>query len=391
MYSPSGFSFLRNEGMRKTRVGMMLCVFILISSCTQYTKDYVEDELGILIMNDLPYNFLLAFDVYATDAPDYAKTFTARYLEFEADRILDSLIKGDIVTIEQSVFGPLIEVKGVDTVEYIIIYNDLIKGGMSYTLYKNNISLSSAIEVIFPNNTCPDGVTQQLQGFSMRRNYPKNAELNFLPLDEAIEKVLEILNDIGFPEMELEVSHALDYVTLNEQYSAYINDPRTENAPLISFAKEDELYYFQFRQIIDGIPLSNNLWEDGTRARQGAETIINVFLSKNGIESIYSIGLCVNTNEGAENRLLSKKQAINLLINEYTNVILQSEHRVESMELCYVVLSTNEELELVPAWVFLVASEAVWTDPSSGLATLVVEYRYRVFNAVTGEIIRKAG
>ena len=100
-----------------------------------------------------------------------------------------------------------------------------------------------------------------------KSDYSSYADLTFMPYEEALEKVLEHMKQMGFPELAVSETYSMDVETQRKHYEYYVEELEELNP--ISDPEDwtivDEKYMFHFRQIIDGIPVSNASWYFGTR------------------------------------------------------------------------------------------------------------------------------
>jgi hypothetical protein len=76
-----------------------------------------------------------------------------------------------------------------------------------------------------------------------------------------------------------------------------------------------------------------------------------------------------------------------VVIDDYSEILLASETIVESMELCYVAISSGDSYQLIPAWVFCIAQDKSRKDLTDSAAKPVFSYEFYVIDAMTGKKI----
>lgn len=146
---------------------------------------------------------------------------------------------------------------------------------------------------------------------------------------------------------------------------------------------------FFFWQVIDGIPVINIYWKQATFGEETVPaTSVEVYYTKDGVRHIYAIDL-FDIVEGGENKpLISAAKALHVVIDDYSEIILENETSVESMELCYVGVKTEDGYyELIPAWVFRIVETVKFTNPADDNVNSYDSYSYYVVNAITGDRI----
>jgi len=204
---------------------------------------------------------------------------------------------------------------------------------------------------------------------------------------DALAAVEELLYDtLGFPELEVAEAYSMDLETMLEHYELY--KAAEGGKEEITFSKDDECYLFLFRQVIDGIPVVNIYWKQATFGEETVPvTYVIVYYTKDGVRDIYAIDL-LDIIEGGENKpLISAAKALHVVIDDYSEIILENETIVESMELCYVGVPVEKGYELVPAWVFRIVETVKFTNQADGNVYSYDSYSYYVVNAITGDRI----
>ncbi|CAK4868599.1 unnamed protein product [Aphanomyces euteiches] len=112
-----------------------------------------------------------------------------------------------------------------------------------------------------------------------------------------------------------------------------------------------------------------------------------VAYSKNGMTNIQAGGLydVAAAKSSEEKPLISVVEALQVMFDEYAELLLDKGTRVASAELVYVSIPAGNVYEMVPAWVFEIAKPSIWEDPESKSELPFDTYSRYVVNAMTGE------
>jgi regulatory protein YycI of two-component signal transduction system YycFG len=214
-----------------------------------------------------------------------------------------------------------------------------------------------------------------------KSDYKTSHDLEFESYATAVERVLQLMQSCGLPELKVKTVYALDLETMRKHYEDYANSDAGD-IPEFTLSEDDECYLMHFRQIVDGIPLTDSVWEKATRTWDVTESPIIAVYSENGLESFYSRGLYQIETAYQESPLITPLQAAQTLADDYASGIILTETEVSSVELNYVAVYENEDIVLVPAWMFVVSSRSKTPD--------TIDYRFGVVDAITGKLIRTA-
>jgi len=110
-----------------------------------------------------------------------------------------------------------------------------------------------------------------------------------------------------------------------------------------------------------------------------------VCYDRNGVRDISAHGLYEIVESREDKPLVSAAKALQVVIDDYSEILLASETIVESMELYYVGIPSADGYQLIPAWVFCIAKANKRSSPADGRVTPVYSYEYYVVDAITGE------
>lgn len=217
---------------------------------------------------------------------------------------------------------------------------------------------------------------------NLRADYDKWVNLDFQNIDDVLDDIGEITKESLFPGIQATEVYALDEKTMNEQASLLTDTEK--KSPQSIWSKEEEAYLIYYEQVVDGIPLMNHMWTEEVRS-VATETPITVIYSGKGVVEFHGQGLVDNLQEIEKYKLLSPVEAERSMYDSYKAIAGVSEVEVEKMELKYVVLYQEEQLILVPAYVFCVAVNDTFEDAGTGETYLSRDYEHYVVNAVSGE------
>ncbi|NLO83087.1 MAG: hypothetical protein GX094_08550 [Clostridiales bacterium] len=410
--------------LRKSLV-IFFCFMLLIltSACgkdraNQRTFEEPEEDVDIdtfLQTVDLPENFSVGFDTSKVRAAGSAKIYKAVPLEFDADKIAEKLLRGKIISTEIYAQGPWFETEDKAFKEYLTVFDggkslgveSGVAGGLSYSVYLNEESFNSIRSELFANQPGPPDSIAQKWGYNLKSDYASFADLSFMSYKDVLEAVEKLLSDtLGFPELEVAETYSLDLETMLKHYELYLKSREHfggEEEEEILLTKDDECYVFFFRQMIDDIPVINVIWQGGNLTDSAADiskpsiqiaagnvmpgTSVNVRYDRNGVRNIDAHNLYETVESVEEKPLISAAKALQVVIDDYSEILLASETIVESMELCYVAISSGDSYQLIPAWVFCIAQDKSRKDLTDSAAKPVFSYEFYVIDAMTGKKI----
>lgn len=249
----------------------------------------------------------------------------------------------------------------------------------------------------------PDN-TKLLYNYNTTEDFSRQADLDFMTMDEAAEMFQALAADCGLPAVQRDEIYALDMDTLQKHSALYadtmqkLKDPDADAtqeqddlaAASVTWEKEDEAYLLQFAQVVDGIPLMDHMWCTDLASRNAGilETTVYGVLSGDGLISLDVSGV-VSLKEELERRpLLSAQEAEELFLAKYDDGTRLSDLYAESLSLEYVIQLDGDGLLLVPAWVFCLSQDRLDENLVSGESTSIKDYGHYVINAATGNEIK---
>jgi len=409
----------------KQYIVLIFCFMFLIltSACggnqdNQKQIDEPENSINLdafLQTVNLPENFSLAFDESEVKSVDSAKVYKAASLELDADEIAGRLLKGKIISTEISAQGPWFEAENESFKEYLTVFDggksfgidSGLEGGLSYSVYRNDEQSNPAHSELLPRQPGPPDSIAQRWGYNLKSDYASFADLSFMNYKDSLAAVEKVLYDtLGFPGLEVAETYSIDLETTLKHYELYLDSreyfrgEEDEEEDEVILTKDDECYVFFFRQLIDDIPVINLIWDGGVLTDSAAETAkqpiqtaagnvmpgtdVNVCYDRSGVRSISAYNLYKIIESGEKRQLVSPAKALQVVIDEYSEILLAGETIVESMELCYAVIPSEDSCQLIPAWVFCIAEAENETDQTGGTKKTIYSYEIYVVDAITG-------
>lgn len=235
--------------------------------------------------------------------------------------------------------------------------------------------------------------------------YQSKVDLEFETFETVLNNVELLLQIIGMPDLDLAETYSLDLESLEKQTLKYltaifndeeiakmfpINESELKSTAqdlevpiedleelnsIIQWSIEDEAYLFLFRQIIDGIPVTNMMWRNAPVGDQGNITpSLWILYSQCGLESLNFNRLIQVSNPLEEIDIITKQQALSSLMEHYENELTFNEIEILTMELMYLNLEASI---LTPVWLF--GGKQIFEEYE--------EYFYIGVDAQTGEVL----
>lgn len=376
---------------------------IFVSACegTQANRKPSEkiDLEAFLQTAELPKNLSISFDPTKVLFVDSARIYTADLLELNPDIVAEKLLRREIVERLSYAEGPAFQTGDESFKEYLTVFDGGKSfgsgdggngGGMHYSAYVNGVVRRPAV---IANYAGPPDMTEQLQRSLRRSDYASSKDLSFMNYTDALKAVQKQLYAIGIPELGLAETYSLDLDTIREHYVFYLEENRdSDEIQEYTWSKDDERYLFHFRQLINNIPVVNVSWHWGKGTSADAsggimrETHVNAAYTKDGVTNISAINLfdIPNGIAGEDTSLVGAAEALQVLISEYADLILEEGTTVVSAELVYVSIPDEKKYKLIPAWIFGIEKPNVLIDNDSGVKTPYNEYSQYVVDASTG-------
>lgn len=342
----------------------------------------------------LPERLEIAFDMEEVTEVKEAKIYTANLLELDPDVVANTILVESLVNEEINAFGFSYQTKGDVQEEYLTVYDggktfgveSGMEGGFGY--WNHSIDHPVNYQQVAHTSPGPPDQSTQFSLYQQNNNFQTFTDLDFISYSEAEQEIIDQLSSLGIDGVETEIVYGLDYETITTHYEHYLNLMAGSGEDAVQWTDDDEAYLFQFRQVVDGIPLMNDIWQ--TRILESDEityTRLTAIYKESGIHTLEVVGFYETTDASESQTLIDQEEALEKLIDYYNTVLLKSATRIENMELTYISFLEDGNYRLVPSWVFLISREEQTEPTEIDPALEYVDYQYHIINAVTGERI----
>lgn len=303
---------------------------------------------------------------------DYPKTLSKYEVDWyvqDDETAIQNLLHGEIVSAEEHKMGVTYRTES----DGLNVYSGDMHGGFYY--YRNQTDRAPEWdEDMFilskaENEGSKTDVTHLRFGGGEMHSFDKT-DLSFEAQQAVLDTVAEKLGALGLPEVDLYRSEARDADTLNvnrgiyntyaEQYLENGVDAEKIDTP---FSEKDEHYVFWYRQMLNGIPFTSEIWERSTRETP-TETSVYVRYDQDGIFGLKAENLYVIGDELERVDIITPQKAIDVYVKEYSKAIHFENTEITNAELNYVVVLDKDGMYARPAWVITMVTEMpVENDP----------------------------
>lgn len=220
---------------------------------------------------------------------------------------------------------------------------------------------------------------ERLEDYNMDQ-YEVNTDLDFMPYQEAAEKMKTFMEEIGFSVSDQYVCYALDYETLAQQEDCTdVMGEWVEEDERGEWTKEDDCYLFEFHQEIEGIPVSKTGY--GNMADTGnPNSTIEIFYGTKGVIGLYITHVYDMKEKLEQTELLTADDIKDILVANQELIIGENVITVTDMQLVLLpIIREAGRYEMTPVWEI---SEEVYYPELD-----VTDYRTVHFDAGTGQEI----
>lgn len=376
---------------------IQIIMLVTLASCSVPAKDNSfkgMDSKTFFEKVTLPEKLSIDINLDEIRQIDEAKSYQTEQVEFDKQKLIDAFIKNAIVDEKIWAEGPQIIASAGNIEEFLTIYDGGdsfgvktgMRGGFHYSKNKDDIGWNAWNTVASVSFYDPDYGVQQY-GYGLNSDYASQKDLDFLSYDDSLIDIKRTFDIVGMPQYDIDETYSLDLETIESHYALYLNRKAKEDeSENLSWTKDDECYIFSLRQLVDNIPIVNKVWQmpDGTKTSAWGNpmppTSIYSLYNKTGITEISANNIMNTTNEIGNSNLINVYEALNIIIEAYSQTILEDETSILSAELCYLSIPDGYIFELVPGWVFRSARN----EERDGRT--YTQYKYDVVNAVTGKL-----
>lgn len=345
----------------------------------------------------LPDNLTVSFDPDNVKTVASARIYTAREQLFDVEIAKKNLLRRAVIDSRVYAEGPWFETGDDSFREYLCVYHGVIKGGLTYSLVRDGVWLTTKLTDVIVDEPGPEDY-YGYGGFESalkKSKFRSGADLPFMSFVDARAALLDLLHQTGFPEMEISETYTLDLATIEAQYERFLE----ESAALYpdreishdTWSASDTSYLFLMRQLIDQIPVSDQGWQgQGAIMSPAGDPMpvsrTKVYWTRDGLAAIRAYDLYELLESEPEKPLIGPTQALQVLLEDLTQIIISRPTWLTSIELCYVSVPSGQDSEsytLLPAWVICLgeAQEIDWDDQSQAT---IKDYDYVVIDAISG-------
>lgn len=375
------------------------------SSAPISSSEKSSDLAGFLTAVDLPENLSLKFDPAEVEVTKKARNHTAKKMLFAVDKTKENLLRQEVISSQNYAEGPWFEAGDDSFREYLCLYHDAVQGGLTYSAIINGVNPTVKLYTVIVDVPGPDEAYGRLDSDLKKSNFSSETDLDFQPFAQAVSSLEQILQMTGFPDLEIMETYSLDLETMKSQHAIHLrelsrytdedNDAEIREKTNYEWTKDDECYLFFLRQQVDRIPLINQHWQGQGAASSPAGnpmpgSTVTAYWSKHGLISINANNLFSIVESGQTQELISPVQALQVLLDDFSAIIISRPIWIESVELCYVSIPAQENgyFSLVPAWVICLGEEATVLNGEEADSTYI-KYRFEVINAIDGKKISR--
>ena len=370
----------------------LFAVLFIFSGCSGREPAPVADNLPstLAITAQLPEEYPQTVTKYQVD-----------WCNVDEGTAKDVLMRSESTQREEWAQGPMLRAEGDGVDETLMLLQTVTSGGLNYHWWtaesERILSLCDDLRKQRPYEYSGNLVSQSLGTLEME-DYPKKEDLSFLPYEEAKSQLEETMKACGLPTVELYFSevHTIDGMNRNREIynsalalpeNAWMTGPDGEK-PFDELTQEDEHYYFNYRQVQDGIPFTSAKWprslSSGTTENNVAAVVSKDGLLELNVRGIFAVETALETCE-----IISPQEAVNVYLEEYTQAIHFENTRISGVELNYVVVKDGESYIARPAWMLTLETDMTIEETSDQPAFDYVEFDTLAVSADTGIILER--
>ncbi len=362
--------------------GCAACLHLVSCTAVKNAKEYASLEKFLADVS-LPDNLTLSFDPAQVASKKTATVYDVTPIRFSADKLIPALLTGGVSETVSYAEGMQYRSESGGEREYLTVYDggesfgtqSGTDGGFNYDLERDGIMAADKLQSVISSSRVVSMSTLANPG-SSREDYSTGGELAGVDRSAALRDIVSRLSNARAPELMVRSCYFMDLPTIKAHAEL--------SGAEVGFSEADEGYYFNFAQVVDGIPVMDIEWEqnvNGSVYPRGG-TSGEVWYTARGIEYAGFWNLVSLTGSGETVSLISPSEAVEALVRLLSDVISRTEYNAVTMELIYVKLPSGDGTVMRPAWIFdIVKTEKIFDGTDY---QFYVSY---VFDAVTGELL----
>lgn len=221
-------------------------------------------------------------------------------------------------------------------------------------------------------------------GHGKFKDFDQEAVLSFSSKKEVTERFFNLIENAGFPEMDVRYVYPRNKDILTENLKIYNGFSSIEENQYV-FTEEDEDYYLMAVQKINGIPLCCHRWILDPRSEYQTDTYLEMIYTKDsGVDEINAWHLFDIKEKTGVRKIRSPLDAV----REYERLYGENESlkgtTLSSVELNYIVTQKDGNLTALPCWILV-----MWKDRQLSEDVSMRQYTVIAIDPETLEIYNK--
>lgn len=370
---------------------LVLCTLLFFSGCGS-GKETVELPQTLQIMAELP-----------EDYPQEVTAYSLSWYEADEDTVIGAFMHTEPQEREEQATGPIFRTYTESFSEYLHIYADVSHGGMDYGYYTSGNAdfgeVAQERDVLMyylrrqqPWECINTDLTPRKRGNGSMGEAGRE-DLDFMSYDDALKDLEDRLTACSVPGHALIRGEAHTAGLLNKNRDIYNRNTAEWSSDTISksFTKDDEYYYFEFREILDGIPFCNGQWAESTFGESGGGSLpsVHAIYNENGLIEFHA-GRMVEPGEAISTEpVIPPEQALKAYVDEYSKAIHFEDSEIIGLELNYVIVADSRGLYARPAWMITTAIEKKAGQGDSTVDFDYTDYEVTAVSAYSGVILER--
>lgn len=368
---------------RRILPAMLMCMILTmaLSSCSgDRASGNIDLPQTLDISTELPADYpkeVTSYNLtwYSVDEQSAIKAFMR---EEPQERLIDAI-------------GIQLSAETSEGFEHLGLHTGVVHGGLNYSRYGSADMEQEIIHYLRKQQPWESVRTDLTPRELGNENMEEAAaeDLDFLPYEDALNEIERKMDSCAFPEYKLLLGEAHSESLLNKNRDIYNNAAKERGKELISdeFTKDDEYYYFVFRQVQDGIPFCNTSWPQYAIGEGGIPNITAVY-TRDGLISFYGYSFCDVGSAISTEPVISPEEAVSVYAKEYGKAIHFKSTDIVDIELNYVIIVDSKGMYARPAWVLTTATKM---DPGDieNLDFTYTNYEVTAISAYSGVILER--
>lgn len=305
--------------------------------------------------------------------------YKSSYLVIDKELVFESLSRDK--TIESKKENPSED--GLDLMNNYITFDDdsYLISGSANVIYKT--PFAERISYVFHpyisyGHYASDGL-YNADAFS------KQQEFQFCSSKSANDKILDVLSKWNVDVYDNSQTYYLDNSVLEEQLKIVNAKTNGDYDSVVyenyKWNKNDDCYYFRYRQQPNEIPIFEMLHGNTDSKDLIVESNIEVLYSKNGIEML-NCNFLQSPIKNSKKKIdvITLDEAVNIIKQKYSNIQIDTKINISNIDFAYVPTNKSDDciFDLIPCWIF--KSEQVDADDE-------IITHYVIINAIDGSEI----